>query len=355
MTRTAFAAAFPAESGFVERKRGAGRGPLTDSVVSFSNTEGGVILIGVGNDGEILGRELTPGLEDGLHEIINDVRDSGRYSIHPLLVDGTRITVLSIARRSEGFAQTSNGRVLVRRGSLDVALFGAELREFINARSLERFESTDTRIPLDQAPVALVKRVAVAFGWSDTTTFPDRLVESGLARRTSSGCDLTVAGALHLLRAPHERLGKAYIELLRYREGAANYDRRIQIDGPLREQVERATQLIAEEVGNEVVVLGVHRHELPRLPQRVLREAIANAVAHRSYELDGSCIRIEVRPDAVIVTSPGSLPEPVTVENMRDQAAARNATVIRVLRAFSSRRTRAKASTSCRTRCGMSC
>jgi ATP-dependent DNA helicase RecG len=145
---------------------------------------------------------------------------------------------------------------------------------------------------------------------------------------------LTVAGALHLLPKPEEKLGRTYIEVLRYREEAENYDRRIQVGGPLRDQVERTTQLIADEVGSEVVVLGVHRHELPRLPQRVLREAIANAVAHRSYEMDGAAVRVEIRPDAVVITSPGPLPEPVTIENIRDQASARNTCVIRVLRAF---------------------
>ncbi|HSZ14006.1 MAG TPA: ATP-binding protein [Solirubrobacteraceae bacterium] len=334
MTAAAFVSAFPDESEFVERKKGAGRAPITESVVSFSNTDGGLILIGVSNEGDVVGRELTQGLEDDLHEMVGHVRDPGRYSISPLIVDGRPITVLAIAKRSDGFSQTSNGRVLVRRGTLDVALFGAELREFINARSLERFESADAGIALDEVPRALVRRVAEAFKWSGSASFPQRLVENGLATQTSAGFKLTVAGALHLLPRPDEKLGKAYIEVLRYREGASTYDRRIQIDGPLREQVEKATQLVSDEVGDEVVVLGVHRHELPRLPRRVLREAIANAVAHRSYELDGTCIRIEIRPDAVVITSPGSLPEPVTVENMRDQASARNPTVIRVLRAF---------------------
>jgi ATP-dependent DNA helicase RecG len=334
MSLKEFAKAFPTESDLVERKKGAGRGPLTDSIVAFSNTDGGLILLGVSNTGEILGRELTQGLEDDLHEMIGYIRDPGRYSMHPVRVDGTAITILAVSRRSEGFAQTSNGRVLVRRGTRDVALFGAELREFLNERSLERYETTATRVPLSRAPKALVRGVAGAFGWAGPKSFPERLEERGLVQQTGTGYDLTIAGALHLLPKPDEHLGKAYIEVLRYREGAKSYDRRVRIDGPLREQVEQTTQLIMDELGSEVVVLGVHRHELPRLPQRVLREAIANAVAHRSYELRGTSVRIEIRPDEVTITSPGGLPEPVTVENIRDQASARNANVIGVLRAF---------------------
>jgi ATP-dependent DNA helicase RecG len=334
MTRSEFVAAFPTESELVERKKGAGRDSLTETVVSFSNTDGGVILIGVSNDGEVVGRELTQGLEDDLHEMIGYVSNPGRYSIHGLEVAGTAITALAVAKRGEGFAQTSDGRVLVRRGTRDSALFGPDLQQFLNARSLEHFEATDTQISLAEAPKSLIRHVADAFKWSGPASFPERLRECGLATRGSSGYTLTVPGALHLLPKPEEKLGRTYIEVLRYREEAENYDRRIQVGGPLRDQVERTTQLIADEVGSEVVVLGVHRHELPRLPQRVLREAIANAVAHRSYEMDGAAVRVEIRPDAVVITSPGPLPEPVTIENIRDQASARNTCVIRVLRAF---------------------
>jgi len=335
MSLEEFRQAFPAENDLVERKTGAGRKPLYESIVAMSNTDGGVILIGVDNDGNVLGRKLDQGLADDLHEAVKSVRDPGRYSIHELRVDNaTPITVLSIAKRIEGFAQTASGRVLVRRGSLDVPLFGPELRDFLNERSLERFETTELPTSLSEVPKSSIGSVADAFGWSDSRTFAERLAEVGLARQSGYQYHLTVAGALHLLPRPHEQLGKAYIEILRYREGSATYDRRTQIEGPLREQVEQATRQIGDELGTEIVILGVHRHELPRLPQRVLREAIANAVAHRSYELKGTPVRIEIRSDAVTITSPGSLPEPVTVENMRDQAAARNANVIRALRAY---------------------
>jgi ATP-dependent DNA helicase RecG len=82
------------------------------------------------------------------------------------------------------------------------------------------------------------------------------------------------------------------------------------------------------------VVLGVRRYDLPRLPEVVLREAVANALAHRSYEANGTAVRVEMRPSSVVIRSPGGLPEPVTVENMREASAARNLVVIKVLRAF---------------------
>ena len=71
----------------------------------------------------------------------------------------------------------------------------------------------------------------------------------------------------------------------------------------------------------EVVVVGLYRHELPRIPKTVLREAIANAVAHRTYENARQAIRIEIHRDRITVRSPGGLPEPVTIENREPPSA----------------------------------
>jgi ATP-dependent DNA helicase RecG len=143
-----------------------------------------------------------------------------------------------------------------------------------------------------------------------------------------------VAGALYLLPEPHSLLGKTYVEVFRYRDRGNAYDRRVSITGPLTTQVAEATRLIVDEVGSDLVILGVRRYDLPRLPQGVVREAIANAVAHRVYENGRSAVRVEIRPDSVTITSPGPLPEPVTVANMRDQNSARNVNVIATLRRF---------------------
>jgi ATP-dependent DNA helicase RecG len=144
-----------------------------------------------------------------------------------------------------------------------------------------------------------------------------------------------VAGALYLLPDPSRTLGKTFVEILRFPDDSGvDYDRREQIDGPLHHVLEETVRRVARELGTELVVLGTRRYELPRLPEVVLREAIANALAHRSYEAAGTAVRIEMRPSAVVVRSPGGLPEPVTVENIRETNAARNLVVIRVLRAL---------------------
>jgi ATP-dependent DNA helicase RecG len=330
LTADEFSSEFRSEGQHVEFKTGVGARQLQDTVVSFSNADGGVILIGVTDDGEVVGRALDAGTTDAIHQVMRDVRDPGRYDIQSVLIRDKPVAVLAVARRQEGFAQTSAGIVRVRRGTRDEAIFGADLQRLINERSPTRFEATPTRASVDDVASDLAGELAAAFAW-DPDNLKDRLQESGYVE----GGQLTVAGALYLLADPATNLGKAYVEILRYRnDDSVDYDRRVEIRGPLHRVLSEAVEAIMAELGTELVVLGVRRFELPRVPEVVLREAVANALAHRSYEIDRTSVRVELRPGSVRVISPGGLPEPVTVDNMREASAPRNLAVIRALRRF---------------------
>lgn len=329
LTTLEFEAAFSGESQHVEFKRGTSMEELQNTAVAFSNADGGVILIGVRDDGAIAARALDAGTQDDIHRAMQAARDVGRYGLSQLDVDGKPVVVLSVARRRDGFAQTSSGVVRVRRGTRDDPLFGAELVRFANERTSSRYETTPIAASISEIPRSLRAELGQALALTRVTT--DRLQDAELV----TDDQLTVAGALYLLDDPATALGKAFIEVLRYPDDATvDYDRRDEIRGPIHHVLRRAVARIIDELGVEMVVLGARRYELSRIPEVVLREALANALAHRSYEAAGTAIRVELRPSAVVVRSPGGLPEPVTVDNIRETNAARNLVVIRILRAF---------------------
>ena len=107
------------------------------------------------------------------------------------------------------------------------------------------------------------------------------------------------------LADPAPTLGKAFVEILRYPDDTTiDYDRRDEIRGPLHHVLNHAFARILDDLGTELVVLGTRRYDLPRLPEVVVREAIANGLAHRSYEAGGTAVRVEMRPSMVVVKSP---------------------------------------------------
>ncbi|MDJ0791305.1 MAG: ATP-binding protein [Acidimicrobiia bacterium] len=329
-TAAEFDQLFEDEDGRVERKTGTGLKPIQESMVAFSNAAGGVIFVGVEDDGTVVGRNLTPGVEDRVHQAVRDGRGIGRYKIKEVVVGGVGVVAIEVERRHDGFAQTSSGRVLVRRGSSNTPLFDAELLRFINERSLHTYEGTYSGVHLEAVDSEILAEVASAFGW-ENHDLSERLSERGLADRSG---DLTIAGAL-LLSDASARPGfsKMTIDVRRHPgDDELTYDRRVEISGPLHHQVQDATTLIMNEVGSDFVVSGLYRHELPRVPEVVIREAIANAVCHRSYETRTTAIVVNLHPDRVVITSPGGLPEPVTVANIREAQAARNPAIIDALR-----------------------
>ena len=145
LTREQFTQAFDGESDYIERKTGVGQTPIARAVTAFSNTDGGVILIGVTDAGEIVGKPLTDGTENAIHQAALAVHDPGRYRIRQLMVEAVPVVIVSVAHRSQGFAQTADGQVLVRRAARSTPLLGAELLSFLTSRALERFDATDSR------------------------------------------------------------------------------------------------------------------------------------------------------------------------------------------------------------------
>ena len=63
--------------------------------------------------------------------------------------------------------------------------------------------------------------------------------------------------------------------------------------------------------------------DVPTFDERVVREAILNAVSHRDYQLGGS-IFIRQYPHRLVVDSPGGFPPDITLDNILDRQSPRN-------------------------------
>lgn len=320
------------EDPYVEFKAGIGKGQLESSAVAFMNTEGGLIFVGVSDHGEPRGRRLDPGTEDDIHQRMRTIGGAGRYEIAALDVEETALTVVRVWALEEGFAQTPDGRVLVRNGTRDDALMGNALARFVGERAgrLSRAERRTTAWTKDDAEPELAQRIAVARGWRSWNG--RRLAENhGLAREGR----LTVAGALFLRRDHHREVGRTTIEVLRFpTDDGHDYDLRRGFDGSVDEQIRDAGDFVLEVLGFRTAFVGVERIEIPSLPERVVREVLVNAVAHRDYARSGSAIAVELRPSALVVRSPGGLPPGVTVDDLREAQTSRNPTIAELLRHY---------------------
>ncbi len=101
--------------------------------------------------------------------------------------------------------------------------------------------------------------------------------------------------------------------------------------GPLPDIIVGVETMLLERIATRGIVDGFRRRDEPEYPRFALRELIVNAVAHRDYTMRGSRIQVRLYPDRIEIHTPGGLPAPVTVDNIEDEQATRNESVVRML------------------------
>ena len=151
----------------------------------------------------------------------------------------------------------------------------------------------------------------------------------------------TLAGLLMFGKYPQEFLPQLMITFVQYYgttpeektpQGARFADSR-RFEGPFPEMIKQAENYVIGAMRKAVLIDGVFHRELPEYPLEALREALANAVAHRDYSpyVRGSYVQVRMFADRLEIQSPGGLFGNVTVENLEEEHSTRNARLMRMM------------------------
>jgi predicted HTH transcriptional regulator len=111
----------------------------------------------------------------------------------------------------------------------------------------------------------------------------------------------------------------------------------LNINAPLAVAIESALQFVDKHTFHPPRVVGINNVALDEYPQRALREALVNAVAHRNYEDASRKIMVEVFTDRVVISSPGYPPAPLTLAKLRRgnyRPCSRNPVIAQTLATF---------------------
>ena len=319
-----------------DRPRSPRRGDWADEISAFANAEGGVLLCGVTDDGQVQGmsRRQMDTLEHLISEVCTDsVRPSVRVNIFRRETnEGKAFLIVEVP---EGHAQhDSPGGSFIRVGSTKRRMTSDERLRLAQRRGQARFLWFDKQIvqgtgigTLDES---LWKLLLSAEGASN----PELALEKmGLLAPDDNGTmRATVAGVLLCSETPEQWLPNACITATRYRgvdRASEQLDAQI-VSGPLNRQI---TQALAFAVRNMRVAARKDpaREDLPEYSRNALFEAIVNAVVHRDYSVRGSRIRLSMFEDRIELYSPGSLPNNLTVESMGERQSTRNEVLTSVL------------------------
>ena len=320
---------------------------LAKELVAFSNLDGGMVILGVEDDGTIAG--LT---RDRLEEwVMTACRDKIRPGIIPFfeiikeIEPNKDVAIVRVPRGGDVHSQWHNNRNIyyIRVGTQSREPTPQELGRLFQQRGMVRAEMrpiSGTAInDLDR------RRLKDYFGRvrqqdipndSDDTEWETLLINTDIMSKGG----VTVFGMLLFGKTPNRYLPQSGIDAVAFSGKEKEYEakERKQLRGamtPLMDQdgtlleaglVEQAVDFVRRNTPvHSYLEDGARRVDIPTYPEEVIRETLVNALIHRDYLLSDTDIELAIYGDRLEVISPGKLPNGITPERMRlGTRAARN-------------------------------
>ncbi len=311
--------------------------PLTDiatTMAAMANSQGGTLLLGVGKSGEITGVANTAKSIDYLLQAALSIEPALIIPL-PQVVKIKRKKILTVhIPRGMPHVYSLDGRYLRRKNTLNSPLKPRELRRLMIERGELSFEMEIAHgaglddIDWDKARTYVEKLRGI--GKSDVE---ETLVKRGCLRKENDQLHPTNAGILLFGENPQHHIQGADITAARFAgEVMGDTFSRQDVTGTLPDQIRRAETFLVDHLRKGIQLRGtMARQEQFEYPMEAARELLVNAVAHRDYSIKGDGIRLFIFSDHMEVNSPGGLPGPVTVDNIKDERFSRNPTIVQVL------------------------
>ena len=283
---------------------------ICKEVIAFANTQGGELLIGVADDGAVVGVSEP---DKVLLRINNMVRDSVkpdvtmfvRYEIRRL--EGKDVVAVTVQKGTDRpYYLAAKGLkpsgVYVRNGSSTDPSTDTAIRRMIKETDGDRFEdmrSLEQELSFVAAEAEFQKR-DVAFGSVQRQTLglvSTDGVYSNLGYLLSDQCPGMVKAATF------SGLDKTVFQ-----------DRR-EFSGSLFRQMEELYAYLELRNQTRATFEGLYRRDIRDYPEEALREAMLNAIVHRDYSYSASTL-VSVYADRIEFVSIGGLVEGVTIDDI---------------------------------------
>jgi len=298
---------------------------IAAAAVCFANGDGGLILWGVNDDGTVSGTSLRD--PDSLpRAVYHGTSPSQVVQQQVVELDSERVMAIWVSH-SPVLVSTSGGAYVQRIGTECIPMTPDRLivRQ-IDTRALD-LSSALTPVPLNMVDETQVQRFRQLLPEDEAGAGLRRMPTSALLRTigAAAGDDgaqlLSVAGLLMFGPADVIRgvVPQHQVLYLRTMAGTTEYERRVTSSAPLLQLIDEMLREIQAAARTRRIRLGLRDLELPDYPERVLREALVNALAHRHYTLPGDAV-IRQTASHLDIENPGGFPEGITMDTVIQHA-----------------------------------
>ncbi|MBA7629661.1 hypothetical protein ES703_37164 [subsurface metagenome] len=292
---------------------------LAKSIVCFANTDGGQLIIGISNSGDILGVE---DLDEAVRKI-DDVafnRCEPPISILPETVDmdGEIVLIINIPKGEQRPYRTKSGKYYIRSGNRCRQASWQEVRRLYQTSESIYYDET----PISKAPLGSLDMDYFRYFLEKHLDISpeESLIESYLENLKVSTHNKkpTLAGILFFGDNPQRFIPYAKI-IAAYIPGTdisiPPADKK-DLDGKILDILENSSKFLGLYIKEKHQIKDFEPELYPEIPNKVFREGIVNAIAHRDYTINAP-IRLFIFEDRIEIRTPGRLPNTVTIESMK--------------------------------------
>jgi len=292
-------------------------GRALEDLAAFANTCGGTLLIGVREDGEIVG---APTDDREIQRIANLITSHLGIAPSIRVVEMKGRKVLEIRVEPSQKVIVYGGRYLRRVGSTNRDFPPEELARYFLERSGRTWDSLPSEWTLDEiSPEALAQFSRLArhrLPHVDPSN-PEQMLQN---LELLEGKQLRNATVLLFGKKPQRLFPQAQVRIgiLRGSQILDSHD----FKGTLWEQLEGAMERFRQVLKvrfdirvDETTLEGLQRREVWEYPLEALREALVNALIHRDYTIPAD-IQVRIYEDRLEIWNAGELPPPLKPEDL---------------------------------------
>ena len=298
---------------------------LASDLVAFSNGAGGVILIGVADNGTMPG--LAPEDVHRVNQLIgNAATQHMRSPISPktenvAVGEGRIVIVLTIPEGIDKPYFDKNGVIWLKSGADKRRINSKEeLRRFFQFADQFHADELPTKAGLDRIDW---DRFAVflrdVHGQTVPKTETDRLrLLQNMNLATLAG-PVNLAGVLLFAKEPELIQPSFILKAIAFpgtSVAESTYDDSEDFSGPLPAIFQNSMAFIKRNLRKIQAGRSVNAPGKPEIPLPVFEELLVNALIHRDYLIEAP-IRLFVFRERIEIVSPGHLPNHLTVEKIR--------------------------------------
>ena len=313
---------------------------LLKTVVAFANGAGGHIYVGVNDDRTIPGVKGEPfDLEEKLASIIYDsISPIPNVFFQTVAFEDKIIFIIRIlpgANKPYYLKKLGpEGGIFLRMGSTNRKADSqsvAELRR--QARNISLDQEIDPSFDCDILDVQLLEKFIELRGLK-TKPGIDYFIKIKTAQRYDHTCHPTIGGLLLFCSTLPDEYSYARFRVSRFKaENRADLINSIIINDGLLAMPEKIMDFVRLYMEKKIEISALRRKEDYDIPLPAIREGILNAICHRDYSITGADNKLDIFSDRIEITSPGTLPSGITLQDLGDGISeVRNRLIVKIFR-----------------------